>query len=68
MVTRDDEILEASKQTFSLNLPNSFKSNIMYQSLDDLRHAFILGAMWADQHPYVEESIIDNNVESLDLE
>ena len=61
---RQDEIHEAAKKMFDA----SFESSLMQELLEDLKQAFVLGATWADQHPYIEESIVDNNVESLDLE
>ena len=66
-MTRSDEILNAAETTFKMDIPESFKGNLMYRSLDDLRHAFILGAMWADDNPYAESCVQDNDVDSIDI-
>ena len=64
---RREEFMEAAKSVFALHLPEGFDSASTQGLLDDLRNAFVLGAMWADAHPSIDICVKDENVEDLDI-
>lgn len=55
---RLDEMVKAAVETFNVKLPPGFNSQPIDEHLKDLRTAFVLGAKWSDDHPYVEDVIL----------
>ena len=53
-MTREEEIKVASIETFKPCSPPGFSSKFIDINLEQLREAFILGAMWADNHPSID--------------
>lgn len=55
---RKKVIEQASQEIFLLNLPNNLLTDsLILQMIEDFKKAFVLGAQWADSHPYVEDII-----------
>lgn len=66
-MTREKQIAQAAIDTFG-DIPYGFKGQLFEKHIEELRNTFIIGAVWADNHPYVDMFLhTDEKVEDVDL-
>ena len=67
-MTRDEQIASAAIDSFKECIPLGFRGELYKKYILELRNAFIVGAVWADNHPYVDMFLHTNEkVEDVDL-
>lgn len=67
-MTREEQINQASIDTFKVDFPFRFGEEFCKKYIAELRRAFTLGATWADNHPFVDMFLCpEREVEDLNL-
>lgn len=64
---RVEEFEQASKEQFNITLPPGISCEVSEALISSLRSAFVIGAMWADSHPFIEQALRVDGMADLNI-